>query len=234
MTAVNALCVPEAAFLLCDTAVYDRECVVVGFAPKAFTVPHLRMAFATSGSHEQGPRVLSALMEFGSFDELVDGGSAHLRDLWESGEFECTGYDRDDFRLIMVGWSDRNAHAELWVTSTAKEPDVAPFEFAKAQVAINPGTDFDVLRDAGLLSGDTPVGGDPEQWLGKLIDIQRSRACGPRGQPAPYAPVADGDFVVGGAAVLTKVTKHGIVQRVVRRWHDRIGELINPNGETMK
>jgi hypothetical protein len=35
-------------------------------------------------------------------------------------------------------------------------------------------------------------------------------------------------YVVGGAAVLTKLTRHGITQGVVRRWADRLDDLINP------
>jgi hypothetical protein len=229
MTAINALVVPDAAYMITDTAIYDGFAIVHGFSTKVTTLPHLGMAISTSGAHEQHDAVVRGLFEFMSFDAFVDGGEVKLRELWDDGHFQLVGPDdgRENFRLVVIGWSDRDKSPQLHVLCTEAQPDCEPFTLTAAPIAINPGEHPKVLEEAGLTVDGNAVG-EPEDWLCRLIDLQRSRRAGPRGTPCTYEePDAEnGSYNIGGHAVLTKLTRHGIVQRVVRRWNDRLHSTI--------
>jgi hypothetical protein len=230
MTAINALVVPGAAYLITDTAIYDGLAIVHGFSTKVTTLPHLGMAISTSGYHEQHAAVVLGLREFMSFDDFVDGGEVRLRELWDDGHFELVGPDdgRENFRLVVVGWSDRDKCAQLYVLCTEAQPACEAFALTASPIALNPGVHPDVLEEAGL-TVDGKAAGEPEDWLMRLIDLQRSRRSGPRGTPCSYIePDAEnGTYTIGGHAVLTKLTRHGITQRVVRRWPDQLHSEID-------
>jgi hypothetical protein len=229
MTAINALVVPGAAYSITDTALYDGFAIVHGFSTKVTTLPHLSMAISTSGAYEQHAAVVQGLCEFKSFDDFVEGGEAKLRELWDDGHFWLPGREDDSehFRLVVIGWSDRDKAAQLYVLCTEAQPDCEAFTLTAAPIALNPGEHPQVLEEAGLTVNGAPVG-EPEDWLCRLIDLQRSRRAGPRGTPCTYEePDAEnGSYNIGGHAVLTKLTRHGITQRVVRRWNDRLHSTI--------
>lgn len=225
MTANNALVVPSAAYLITDTAIYDDEAVVHGFTNKVRTLPHLGMAISTCGTNGCADVVAKALFEFASFDDFLDRGETKLRELWDDGFFEISNFeDLNHFRLFVIGWSEREKRARLVVLCTEPQPMYVAFELTEAPIAINPGVHHDRLEEAGLLVNGAPVG-EPEDWLMRLIDIQRSKRTGARNTPVTYEETpaeSGGKYHIGGAAVLTKLTRHGITQRVVRRWPDKL------------
>jgi hypothetical protein len=225
MTAINALVVPGAAYSITDTALYDDLAIVHGFSTKVTTLPHLGMAISTSGAHAQHDAVVQGLWEFKSFDDFVDGGEVKLRELWDDGHFWLASRENDTehFRLVVIGWSDRDKAAQLYVLCTEAQPAVKPFTLTAGPIALNPGVHPKRLEEAGLTVNGAPTG-EPEEWLCRLIDLQRSKRVGPRGTPCTYEePDAEnGSYNIGGHAVLTKLTRHGITQRVVRRWPDRL------------
>lgn len=234
MTATNALVTADAGYLMTDTAIYDQAGIVCGFSTKVTTFPHLNMAFSTSGANEHHATAKGAFMTFASFDDAAEGIGDRLREMWEDGRFERRFDGTDSLRLLIVGWSSRSRSAELYGISSEPEPDCDPFVLTRSYVAINPGTNQRSLAEAGLLVDGKPVGSDPEDWLTRLIDVQRQRPSAPRGTPDTYERPSNADhlkFVVGGHAVLTKVGRHGITQRVVRRWNDAVDAFIEPSKE---
>jgi hypothetical protein len=186
MTANNALIVPGAAYMITDTAIYDDEAVVHGFHTKVMTLPHIGMAISTAGTNAHLDVVAKGLIEFTSFDDFLDRGEAKFRELWEDGVFELFNDERlNNFRLFAIGWSDREKRARLVVLCTEPQPMYVAFELTDAPIAINPGVHRDCLEDAGLTVDGAPVG-EPEDWLIRLIDIQRSRRTGPPNTPITY------------------------------------------------
>jgi hypothetical protein len=226
MTAINAVSSPNAVWLLTDTAVYDEDLMVVGFSTKVTLLPHLGMAIAKSGAIKQHAALVDGFMEFSSFDDFVDRGEAKFRDLWEDEHFRLYGHDEDcdHFRLVTIGWSDREKCAQIYVMCTEAQQNIEAFKLDTAPIAIHPGVHPRVLEEAGLTVDGLPRG-EPEEWLGRLVDLQRARRCGHRNAPMTYdeLPAESGGYKVGGAAaVLTKLTRHGITQRVIRRWPDKL------------
>jgi hypothetical protein len=213
-----------------DTCTYNRDAFVRGFATKVVTLPHLRMALATSGRHVTSSQVSDVLLTLLSFDEIIDQIPDLLRESSERGEFEHFGDDFDDFRLVITGWSDRVAAMQLYTFDSYAHDGMEAFAPVQLASAVAPALHLDVLREAGLFDGDMPVISNPEEWLTKVTDCQRRRRIGDRGSAPSYSEPPEGAYVVGGAAVLTKVTKHGIVQRVVRRWPDQLDAYIEPHG----
>jgi hypothetical protein len=232
MTAINALATPQAAYMIADTAAYFDDGEIGGFESKVLTLPHLRMALATSGKCEQRWRVAKALLKITSFDDVIEHAPARLRELWDEGEFH--DYDQDEdaaFRLIVAGWSERAREAAVYALATDEQPGQTPFTFAMAPVAITPSVHLDVLVREGLVVDGAPKGQSPEDWLCRLIDLQRrTRHCAAGLVAVESNDNSDDPFVVGGHAVITRVAADGITQRVVRRWSDRIFEKINPAG----
>jgi hypothetical protein len=225
MTANNALVTQAAAYLITDTTGYDDEAVVRCFHTKVLTLPHLGMAISTAGTNAHLDVVAKGLIDFTSFDDFLDRGQEKLRELWDDGFFELFADEElNHFRLFVIGWSEREKRARLVVLCTEPQPMYTAFELTDAPIAINPGIHRDCLEDAGLTVNGAPVG-EPEAWLMRLIDIQRARRAGPRNTPITYeepASESGGSYTIGGHAVLTKLTRHGITQRVVRRWPDKL------------
>jgi hypothetical protein len=223
MTAINALKYGDAAYLLTDTASYLDTGLVVGFSSKTVTLPHLNMALAVSGAVQTQDKIIAALMPFGSFEEVIEEIPALLRGMWEAGAFEVPGEDDpglDTFRVFMIGHCSNGPGVHA--LSTQAEPSLEPFTWRFKGIIMSPSLSLGLLEERGLYS---PTCGyatrDPSELLPLLVDVQRSL---PRGRKTDDKDV----FVIGGAAVLTKIDASGISQRVVRRWPDRVDEFIQP------
>jgi hypothetical protein len=232
LTAINALSTPQAAYMIADSAAYWDDGEIGGFESKVLTLPHLRMALATSGKLEQRWRVAKGLLKMASFDDVIEQAPARLRELWDEGEFhDYRDQDEDAaFRLIVAGLSERTGQGAVYALATDEQPGQTPFTFALAPIAITPSVHPDRLRKAKLIDDNNIAGGSPpEDWLTRLIDLQRELVHLPAGEVARAEDVAEdeGQRTIGGHAVLTRIDANGITQTVVRRWNDSIGEKID-------
>lgn len=230
MTAINGLVGQDAAYLLADTAIYRPDGRVVGFSTKVTTVPHMRMAFATSGRVEQGRMVADVLMKFTTFHSVLYETTAVLRELWDD---EVDGL----LRLLIIGWDDLRRRPKMVVMSSREEVDLPAFTFSNAQLIFAPSVHHDVLRDAGLLDAQEQlICSDPTEILTRIVDIQRQRPVNRMGGMGTYEISIDENsiFIVGGHAVITRVDQFRITQRVIRRWPDRVGEYMGGRGDRPK
>ncbi|MCJ2070583.1 hypothetical protein MKK75_17580 [Methylobacterium sp. J-030] len=207
-----------------DAAAYDREGVMVGLVNKAVAVPHLGMAFATRGAVATRRTMAEELEAYVSFDDVVAGVPAALREAYDAGAFWSEDSETE-FDLVLMGWSTARRCVELQILSTVAHGGVPPFTLQAMAVTLAPLPDNEALRSIGLKVGRTFDLSRPAEKLLDVIELQR-RTPGPIGTRSS-APTG---FAIGGAAVLTEVTEAGIVQRVVRRWPDQIGTRITPEG----
>lgn len=224
MTAINAIASGARGRLMVDAAAYDREGVMVGFVNKAMAVPHLGMAFATRGAVATRRTMAEELEAFTSFDDVVTGAPAALREAYDAGAFWSEDSETE-FDLVLLGWSAARRGVELHTLSSVAHGGVPPFTLQAMAITLAPLPDDEALRGIGLKVGRTFDLSRPAEKLLDVIELQR-RTLGPIGT----RPGAPHGCAIGGAAVLTEVSEAGVVQRVVRRWPDQVGTRITPEG----
>lgn len=224
MTAINAIASGARGRMMTDAAAYDRAGVMVGLMNKAIAVPHLGMAFATRGAVATLRTMGEEIEAFASFDDVVAGAPAALREAYDAGAFWSEDGETE-FDLVLMGWSTARRGVELHTLSTVTHGGVPPFTLQAMAVTLAPLPDDQALRRIGLKVGRTFDLSRPAEKLSDLIELQR---CTPG--PIGTRPGAPHGYAIGGAAVLTEVTEAGVVQRVVRRWPDQIGARITPEG----
>jgi hypothetical protein len=217
MTAINAIADRDRAYLLADTATYNSSGLITSFSAKARTLPHLNIAFAVTGTVYAGNEIAGVFGSFDSYESAIDGIAAGLRQAYADGQLYC-GLEtpkQKEFRVIICGWSPARG-PEVFAISSNQEPSAAPFTLVKKGCFITPGLSAEELAQAGILVDGKIQFDDPAQCLAAMIDLQRCRVW------------ESGNYIIGGAAVLTTIDEGGISQRVVRRWADRVNEMINP------
>lgn len=221
MTAINTLVHENVAYMMTDTAAYDGTGRLTAFEDKAFVSARLKAAISISGFCTTSREIEWELREHNSFDQLMREFPDWLRDTYSDLPEERR------IRVMLAGWSDEQKRAEIYTlqskrTTTTTGTVIEPFTVKKGDwVSLQPGPTMDELRAEGIIAGELKVE-DPTKFLTGVIDWQRR-----------YHWQEDGTHRVGGMAVLTRIDASGISQRVVRRWNDQIGEMIDPSRDAV-
>lgn len=242
MTAINILCRKQrdAIYLLTDGAHYTNDGIFVGNSTKVFLEPHWPGIITGRGVAIAVPILGTALsVRFATFDALVENIEAAL-----PGMVEYYGIKKDA-ELVIAGFSKiRGAPEAYLINTTDTIPDgmtPAAVETAKADGSLPEKFKLQRLDDnvcspaptIAAVQGATELGhmvgfdlasDDPkiiESSLIQLVDTQR------------HSIYEDGLCWVGGNALLTILRGSGDVeQRIVKRWPDVIGEVMDPKRAT--
>jgi hypothetical protein len=226
MTAINAFAEPRRACLVTDSAVYSAaDKLVTGFSTKVITLPHLNMAFATSGFAALTYDMASLFKPFASFEDAVAGIAAQVGEAWGDDTFTYSPDEaQNHFRLFIIGWSTARRCGELHSLSTQEEIGCPAFSLITRNGMMTPNIEAaDVRR---IMSTG---GADQVEKLTRMIEIQRRNPFVPSAAAGEYA--GEPRYVVGGCAFLTEITETGISQRVLKRWADRAGDYIDPSND---
>jgi hypothetical protein len=141
-----------------------------------------------------------------------------MREAYGFGLFDWGEDPDNELDLVVVGWSKVHRCGKAAALSSTPRLGFEPFTFAQHEIIMRPIPSTTDLVAAGLMIGsrfDTFV---PERDMLRIIEIQRARASN-----IDSSGHVEGS-AVGGHAVLTTVGEHGINQRVLYRWPDRLGE----------
>jgi hypothetical protein len=224
MTAINLYASGPRGLLMTDTAAYDDDGLVHRFVSKSVAIPRLRAAIATRGMIEMLPMLASRLdLAARDFDQVIDDGGAIVRHWFDEQDRDGDVLEAE-FELSVVGWSEsRKACLAIQMTSM-DVPGRAAFTWSTGAVLIGPNPPMQDLIDAGVLVGGIFDERNIEAALLKVIEIQRSYKT-----TLGTDPSLPERHTVGGQAIVTEVTEHGIAQRIVRTWPDRLGEHIDPS-----
>lgn len=196
---------------------------MAGFVSKVRKLPHISTVIATRGAMPTLNLIsIEISREFVSFDDLLQRGSSILREAYECGDLEYGSCFEDHFDLVCVGWSTDSERTEAYAMSSFDHPGLDPFTFVRHDLIIAPQPAACALDGAGITRVGEFVGDfRPARDLLRIMELQRLTP-GPTGSDSEVQA-----YVVGGAAILTEVTRDVISQRVVRRWQDdRVGEAI--------
>ncbi|MBA4223374.1 MAG: hypothetical protein C0458_21810 [Methylobacterium sp.] len=216
MTAVNIITETDAIHVFCDGAHYLGDGTLGAISSKGQLYPHLN-AVACS----RGPTLLMDMLgpeigrKFETFDELVEGIVDLAREVSER-EVDTLQFCQigADFDLFVAGFSiarnrpeayvvaSHDTNVEPWILHRLGPVAIAPYnsELAVLLEAMEPATD---ILSAGV----------------ETMEAQRRI----RGQNAGHGPGMAG---VGGHCQWIKITRESIQTAVVRRWDDRIGEVL--------
>ncbi len=230
MTAINMIRQRRRACILTDGAGYDSQGIVHGFYQKAVPIAHLRAAIAV-----RGPALAPVLFaaEFGlrftSFDDLVALGGRHAETVYDRFFGLLTAGGHVELEIALAGWSEsRNRPETYWLASDQSRSEsmlgVPAWEFAGAEdFAAAPMPSAELLEEQGF-DVDDIESVDPVADGLKVMEAQRRFVGNLRAVGASDGSVS----AVGGFVTLTEIREDGVSQRVIRRWNDRVGEMIQP------
>lgn len=235
MSAAIQLVQRDAGYLLTDGATYSADVKLMRIGEKAHAFPASGFALTATGAENVGILAGLVLAGLGDFDAIMERGGERLRSWYEIGggaDVADPGYAnqftgrRGEANLLMVGWSRKDGRPKacgVYLYDEATDGNVTPFELAEIRgFGATPFPEMDACQAAGFapfLSGSRdPIAiadsMTPDVDLLHFMEIQR-RIHRPS--------------VVGGLALLTKVTAEGIEQRVIHRWkEDAVGKFIEP------
>lgn len=226
MTALNTYANGPVGMIISDTAGYDADGVILSFMGKVATIPRLRCALAMRGAVAALAAYASDIdYRADSFDHLIEEGAEFIEDTFDrqAAAMAAQCYE-PHIQLTAVGWSQRQRRCLSIAISSLPLGDVPAFTWWHQPVIISPMPAPEELAAAGVLAAN---GGfddrDPAATMLKLVKVQRTHKA--RLGPAEDLPEV---YTVGGDVILTEVTEHGIAQRIVHSWPDRIGEPIQP------
>lgn len=217
MTALNCFLDKNAAHFFTDGAVYDAKTATVqGFMSKVFPLPRYGAAFGVSGNAPVGLLLIGALADtsFRDFDDLADNLAETI------GEYVVksapTGIQWGTFNVVLAGWSIRDDKPRAVLFSSAAR-DGNPKNFAKPitrfqSPMVTPAFEFD--RENAAKCG------------ARLVNDQRSNKFSP---DDPSHGPAGGIYGIGGFLQYTRVSRDGVEIKVLDRWPDKIGEVIDPH-----
>lgn len=232
MSAINTLTQKDSVHLMTDGLSYLNGVPVEVNLRKAHLIPGMRAAISCTGPAALVNFVVERVEgRFASFDDLVANGSAYIRELFREHVTVCRHGD-DASSVALIGWHehdnrpaaygmDMNIGSEQaeWICKNnpnSRKEDVCPDLSEQPIMAVPCPTPeelkaahFDMTRDFNSMDSATD--------LLHVLQIQRQKRY------------SDGNFYVGGHALLTTVTADGVTQRIVHLWdEDRPGVKIVP------
>lgn len=232
MTAINVVCQKrhKLVHVLTDAASYTPDGVLAGIGTKVFVEPNWPGVVTGRGTAIAVPLLGAALsLRFLSFDALVDGIEDVLEEMVDYYNIQGSA------ELVIAGISgNRGPEAYMIVTDDAPPKGCsleaarasghwpAPFRLQRLHdmtcgpvptvAAINAAVEFAGFEVFG--TDDAPA--DVVAGLTTFIEMQRNSLFD------------DGICWVGGHAELTTISAEGTSHRILKRWPDKVGELMKP------
>lgn len=223
MTSINLFAHGTRGLVMTDTAAYDDDGRVHSFISKSIAIPRLKMAMATRGMILMLPLMASRLdVNTSSFDDVIDRGAAFLKGFFIQHAGEA-GTVEEDVEVSAVGWSESRKQCLAIQLSSMDVPGRPAFTWSTSPILIMPAPHHQDLIDGGVLVDGVFDERNIEASLLKVMEIQRGHTTHLGADPSRPKR-----HTVGGQAIVTEVTEHGVSQRIVRTWPDQLGQHIEP------
>jgi hypothetical protein len=228
MSAISAIVTPEAAHMIVDGLCYDKGQVTQVDAQKAFTLQGMRAAVAATGDAKTGYFFRAAIeAEFTRFEDVVAAGSEFFIEGFKAFAHRFCGGNAVS-NVVLIGWLKRENRPAAyamdlvegrgqWRGVSRSGSDAQYGTLEEHPIIAAPCPSLDELLAAQYPLGSDGKHVDPESKLLHMLEVQRRMRA------------ADGNYYVGGQAMLTSITVDNVTQRVVHTWpEDQPGELIRP------
>jgi hypothetical protein len=229
----------DAVHLVTDAAHYTSDGLVVQISSKVTELPASNSVFSIRGAG-YADRVLGWLLyRFASFDDAIEAlpGVMSVADsvfltFADSGASPVQRH----FVLTIAGWSDRlqcmatvaaatyehgdPADTEGWMTGIPGYRQYSPV-YMPAMGAMPP---VDVAQALGRTLVELEDGIEDIDVAADALAIFEAQRVFPSFGPN------SAQYVVGGFAELTTVTRDGIARRILKEYPDQVGKFIVPDG----
>lgn len=216
MSAVNIIKTDEAIYLFTDGASYYGDGTLGAVGQKVSILAHLNCAISCRGPKGFAEELAQAINDaYGSFDELVESFALAVSNFYFIGRDRyalCT--TGPDIEVFLAGWSESRGQPESYALTSHSLNGPAWELQPLGPLAVAP---FDADLDARCAA--LPPGEDVISAGVMLMEEQRKV----RG---PHAGVGVPMAGVGGFCQVTIIRPQSIQTAVVRRWDDRIGEVL--------
>lgn len=244
MTAINIIRQRDRVHVVTDAACWDSEGIVVGFWPKAFSLPHMPAVIATRGAYVAPVLLGWEFARFATFDDLVSGIEDAMPVIHEQVAPTLEQCGVVDLDIVIAGWSAARSRPESYLMRTTT--DVYGISPEEAEQASRAGgyrpeayhlVELEPVTFAPMSTNEQREAAGFDEWLEErdeetmrrelvtLLEVERRLL-------ASWS--VDGGGVqfhqVGGWATITTVTATGVGQSVFHRWpEDKVGERITPS-----
>lgn len=218
----------DSIHVVTDTVMLGVNGTVAGFTSKVYAVPHANLVIACRGHVCALPMAAASLQMVGStFDEIAAKAADVLRPFFiDVTDPALRAYideagGNHDVEVTLAGISEKRGPmvCSMTVVETGGPREWAIEECCGVDELLGPFTEeiareFEEHVESRHSNRLTEL-----LWLAERSRLIRSPVFG-RGEPVCQ---------IGGAAVLTTITARTIEHRLLRRWPDKLGSLIEPD-----
>jgi hypothetical protein len=230
VSALNTFVVSRTSVVLVsDSAICCDQGILRGHMLKVVPLPGLRGAVGMLGGALSAPVFASLLLgRYATFDEMVGALESDIPDIHAEAKAICGNRARPPSGfLVICGWSAERASPEAYTTRVgiddngfeidgSKNPEEYP-EYRLAQGSqIMPFVSSETLAETGI---HAPQITEAAFKNGLIALLKAQRKVLYRSSKGDYCRV-------GGNVIATTLTRHGVVQQIIHRWPDRIGERL--------
>lgn len=225
MSALHIYVQADRVSLLTDGASYDGDGVVIGIVSKVLPLPHLSAVLTVVGpSFILVHLAAVAHQNFRTFDGLVAGLPSKVRESLEADASRFAQVPGGTRCVIYIAGVSETRGPEAYALCTEAVEGFRPWTMVSLGMGtITPG-------DPAFLSAMFELPGIPSDMesfdpaIHGLLIMQEQRL-----HPMELIGTGQKHHVVGGFAQITTVTSDRIETSILRRWDDRVGEMINPS-----
>lgn len=230
MTAINAFLRRDRGFLMADGAFYTATGVPMGFGNKIVQIPELRAAVAARGYAGIAPALAQGfLATYRTFDDLAEGAQSALAEWAEQNAPMLELFGFPDFEFHVMGWSEKLGRPRHFVFAyrPGAEGDRALVE--TTDLVLCPSLDdaeaFETLPKLGVyvMHPQFAETFDPERD-GVPIMVSQRRQLDELDGHDEVGRVC----IVGGHVEVVEISADGVSQRIVHRWSDEAGTIVEP------
>ena len=225
MTAINCFTQPDAAYLLTDGAVTERDGTLADIGRKVHLLPDLRMAVAWSGRllHDNLEAAVDVSTDQARALASLPRACQRLVAINQQDLPGATSADEVGVRLHAAIWSDEKDEPQIWAVHSDNHrfgPRYPPYSLVRLSMTL------DSMPEQLTEIFGRPVNlASPESFSAMVDGVTLLEAQ--RKEPWIHD---DGAlvFAIGGHGALTAVSRTGVDYHVLCEWPDKIGEPIKP------
>lgn len=216
MSACNIIKTEDAIYMFTDAASYYGDGTLGAIGQKVSVLAHLNCAISCRGPAGLAEELAQAInTAYSSFDELVESFAL------AASNFYYVGRDRyalcatgPEIEVYLAGWSESRGQPESYVVTSHSLYGPAWELQPLGPVAVAPfDADLDA-RCAALEPGEDVIS------TGVTLMEEQRKVRG------PHAGVGAPVVGVGGFCQVTIIRPQSIQTAVVKRWDDRLGEVL--------
>lgn len=221
MTATAIFASPDAVTILSDSASHDGDWIVREFGSKQLIRPAARWAMTAAGPGAVLDAMAAMLGHMMTLDAVVTSLADAGHDLHRELSAANPAFPHGPEFVVVVGGFLANGVGSAWIMTSQTAYGLEAFVPINVRAFARPEASTEQLAALGIDDTGAQERLGPVEFGRRLIIAMRRTGFD-----------ADGRRVsnIGGYVEATTITVGGVETRIVHRWPDRLGEMIDPGG----